>query len=67
MKTWLRSSLGLLVGLTLALSLVLPARADPKRDLLVEKVQTRVTIATLTLKSHVAEIVENQPSLPAKP
>jgi hypothetical protein len=60
MKTVLRSTVGLLVGLGLSLSLVLPAAAEPgggKAAIILERIEAQITYQTLVLQATKAELI----------
>jgi hypothetical protein len=65
MTTVRRAAGGLLIGLGLMLSVALPAAAQGERALptgaarIVEKVEFRITVATIQLQTHVGQILEN--------
>jgi hypothetical protein len=60
MKTVRRCTVGLVVGLGLSLSLVLPARAEPsggKAAIILERIEERTTYWTLVLQNTKAELI----------
>ncbi|MGH2613892.1 MAG: hypothetical protein ACRDJC_01530 [Thermomicrobiales bacterium] len=59
MKTLMRGAVALLAGLSLSVAVAMPALAEPKHVLIVNKVNLMAAVGKATLDAQVADILAN--------